>query len=249
MSITCREFNDLAENYLADDLPEKKKEAFEAHYFECDNCFAELKLLERLYSKEIPIIQTGRKPFRVWEWGLKPLFKPVLALASLLIAVVSTLWVVGNYRQGKYLESTSKVEPPAYIRTETRDTPPDFQKQTFERAMVFYNNKQYDAALELLSSLDAVTPGAEPNPRVLFFKAVCCLETGDPRTAIKYFDVIIEKKNPSYYDEAIFYKGIALLRLNEKKQALEQFQNPAAASGPYSEQAKTIIKKIERKSF
>lgn len=246
MSITCREFNDLAESYLADELTEKKKEAFEAHYFQCDNCFAELKLLERLYSKEIPIIQTERKPFWIWAWGLKPLFKPVLALASLLIVVLSTLWVVGNYRQGKYLESISKVELPVYIQTETRDTPPDFQNQTFDRAMVYYNNKQYGAALELLNSLDTVTPGAESNPRVLFFKAVCCLETGNPRTAIKHFDVIIENKNPSYYDEAIFYKGITLLRLNKKKQALEHFQNLVAASGPYSDRAKAIVEKINR---
>lgn len=248
MPITCREFNDLAESYLADELTEKKKEAFEAHYFQCDNCFAELKLLERLYSKEIPIIQTVRKPSRAWawEWRLKPLFKPVLALASLLIVVVSTLWVVDNYRRGKYLESISEVEPPVYIRTETRDTSPGFQNQTFDRAMVFYNNKQYSAALELLNSLDAGSPGTGFNPRVLFFKAVCCLETGAPRTAVKHFAVIIEKKNPSYYDEAIFYKGIALLRLNEKKKALEQFQKLAAVTGPYSAPAKAILEKINR---
>lgn len=244
MPITCREFNDLAESYLDDDLPERKKEAFEAHYFQCENCFAELKLLERLYSKEIPIIQTSRKPF--WAWGLKPLFKPILVLASLLIVAVSTMWIVGNYRQGKYLESISEVESPIYIQTETRDSPPDFQNQTFDRAMVFYNNEQYGAALELLNPLNASSPGAEPNPLVLFFKAVCCLETGDPRTAIKHLDVIIEKKNPSYHDEAIFYKGIALLRLNKKKQALEQFQNLTTVSSLYSNRAKAIVEKINR---
>ncbi|MDQ1350083.1 MAG: hypothetical protein QG657_384 [Acidobacteriota bacterium] len=244
MIITCREFNDLAESYLADDLSEKKKEAFEAHYFQCDNCFAQLKLLERLFSKEIPIIQTERKPSWAWAWTLKPLFKPVLALASLLIVVVSTLWVVNNYRQGKYLESISKEEPPIYIRTETRDTLTDIQNQTFDQAMVYYNNKQYGAALEQLNSLEDNSPDTEFNPRILFFKAVCCLETGDFQKAIKHFNVIIENKNPSYYDEAVFYKGIALLRLNDKKQALKQFQN--LATGPYSHRAKAILEEINR---
>lgn len=244
MPITCPEFNDLIDGYLTDEIPEKVKEAFEAHYFQCDNCFAELKLLERLHSKEIPIVLTERKPFQAWSWSLKPLFKPVLVLASLLIVVVSTLWIVGNYRQGKYLESISEVAPPVYIQTETRDSLPDPKNHIFHQAMIFYNDRQYIAALELLNTLDVSQSGLEPNPQILFFKAVCCLETDDPRTAINHFDVIIEKKNPSYYDEAIFYKGIALLRLKEKKKVIELFQNPVVMSGPYSDRAKAILEKI-----
>ena len=244
MSMACREFNDLVDSYLADELSEIKKEAFEAHYFQCDACFADLKLRERLYSREVPIILTGKKPS--WVWALKALFQPVFALAFLLIMVISTLWMVDNYRQGKYLESISQVEPPAYIRTETRDSSQGLQNRTFDRAMIFYNNKQYGDALGLLNSLDSNTPGAERNPQVLFFKAVCYLQTGDPETAVKQFDTLIEKRNPSYFDDAIFYKGIALLRLNEKKQALEQFQILAILFSPYSFQAKIIIEKINK---
>ena len=53
--------------------------------------------------------------------------------------------------------------------------------------------------------------------------------------------------NPSYYDEAIYYKGIALLRLNKKKQALEQFNNLASMFSPYSKKARVLIGKINRR--
>lgn len=246
MFMACREFNDLVESYLADELPEIKKEAFEAHYFQCDACFAELKLRERLYSREVPIILTGKKHSRLW--GLEPLFKPVLALAAVLVIVISTLWIIeiGNYREGKYLENISQVELPIYIQTETRDSAQGLSNRTFARAMIFYNNQQYGDALKLLNSLDSNTMGVEPNPQVLFFKAVCSLETGDLRTAVKHFDMLIEKRNPSYYDDVIFYKGIALLRLHQKKQALEQFQILAILPSPYLFQARAIIDKINK---
>jgi len=100
-------------------------------------------------------------------------------------------------------------EAPAYMQSETRRA---LQDETFRSAMSLYNNKQYTEALKLLNAVN----GGSANPQVLFFKGICSLQTDDPKSAIKRFDVIIKNMNPSYYDEAIFYKGIALLRLNKK---------------------------------
>jgi tetratricopeptide (TPR) repeat protein len=232
----CKEFIRLIDSYLKEEIPEEKKEAFEAHYFECDACFAELKLHERLYSKEIPIVLKGTKPFWVRA------FKPLLVLSSLLIVVVSSLLVVNNYKQAKFLYDISGVEPPVYIETETRDTTQD---KTFTNAMSFYSNQKYDEALNILNSIDDGSTGS--NLQVTFFKGICYLETNQPGKAIKAFDVIIKNMNPSYYDEAIFYKGIALLRLNEKEAALEQFDNLASMFSPYAPKAKELIEKINKR--
>lgn len=230
--MACSEFISLIDDYLKEQIHENKRETFEEHYFTCDACFNELKLHERLLSKEIPIILEGTKPFRIW--GFSPL--PVLTL--LLIVIVSSFLVIDNYKQVKYLYEISMVEPPTYARTETRDTP---QNQTITRAMVFYNKQEYEKTLELL---DTVT---DDNPQVTFFQGICHLELNRLKTAAGYFDSIISEMNPSYYDEAVFYKGIVLLRLNEKKDALEQFRNLASMFSPYSQRAKEIITKIERK--
>lgn len=230
--MTCSEFTSQMDSYLEGKISEEKRELFEAHYFECDNCFANLKLRERLYSKEVPIILKGKKTF--WVWGLKPL----LVLSSFLFVVVSSLLVIDNYREEKFLFEISGVEPPAYIQSETRNA---LQNETFGKAMSLYNNKQYSEALELLNVIDT----SSANPQVLFFKGICSLQTDDPKTAVRHFNIIIKNMNPSYYDEAIFYKGIALLRLNKKKQALEQFNNLASMFSPYSKKARVLIGKIE----
>lgn len=232
----CREFIRLIDSYLKEEIPEEEREAFEAHYFECDACFAELKLHERLYSKEVPIVLKGTKPS--WAWA----FKPLLVLSSLLIVVVSSLLVVNNYKQAKFLYDISAVEPPAYVQTQTRDA---LQNKTFTNAMFLYNNREYDEALKLLNSIDAGS--TESNSQVTFFRGICHLETNQPGKAIEAFDIIIKDMNPSYYDEAIFYKGIALLRLNEKEAALEQFYNLASMFSPYASRAKGLIEKIDKR--
>ena len=232
----CKEFIRLIDSYLKEEIPEEKREAFEAHYFECDACFAELKLHERLYSKEVPIVLKSTKPFWVWA------FKPMLVLSSLLIVVVSSLLVVNNYEQAKFLYDISAVELPTYVQTETRDA---HQNKTFANAMFLYNNQKYSKALKLLIAIDAGF--TESNPQVTFFKGICYLETNQPEKAIEAFDIIIKNMNPSYYDEAIFYKGIALLRLNEKEDALEQFYNLASMFSPYAPKAKELIEKINKR--
>lgn len=232
--MTCGEFNNLVDSFLAGNIPEDKREAFEAHFFECDACFTQLKLRERLYSKEIPIVTEGRKAAAGWIW----LWKPAVVFSSFFILLISSWLVVDNNKQAKFLnEISSSVPVPVYIQSETRNASQD---AIFTGAMSLYNNKQYNDALKMLNTLEN-----EPdNPQVLFFKGICSLETGDPRSAIKHFNVIIADMNPSYYDEAIYYKSIALLRLNKKKAALEQLNNLASMFSPYSQKAKDLIDRI-----
>lgn len=232
--MTCEEFTRLIDHYLKEEIPEEKREAFETHYFKCDDCFSELKLRERLYSKEIPIVLKEKKPIQIL------ILKPLLVLSSILIVVVSSLLVINNYKQAKFLYSISGIEPPSYILSETRNS---IQNETFDNAMILYNKKRYDDALKLLKSIE----DDSNNPQIIFFKAICCLQTGDPKAAIENFDIIIKNMNPSYYDEAIFYKGIALLRLNKKGDALLQFNHLATMFSPYSNRANAIINKIKNK--
>lgn len=242
----CSDFTALTDRYLKEELPEEKREAFEAHFFECDGCFTELKLRERLYSKEIPVVTGDTRGAWAQVWSrlpdILPSFnlKPALVLASVLLVVVSSLLVVNNYKSAEFLYEISAFEPPAYAPpTETRGPG---ETDAFDHAMALYEKKAYNDALEQLNK----AADGPVNPRVLFFKGIMHLQTEEPATALLQFNKIIETMDPSYYDEAIFYKGIALLRLNKKKAALQQFHNLADMFSPYAPKAKAIIQKIKR---
>jgi hypothetical protein len=91
--MTCSEFTSLIDGCLQGNLPDEKLEAFEQHYFECDLCYAQLKVAERLISKEVPIVIEGRaaKPLFAFDWKL--IGKPRLAFASFLIIALTAVLV------------------------------------------------------------------------------------------------------------------------------------------------------------
>lgn len=242
--MTCSEFTSLIDSYLQGNLPDEKLEAFEQHYFECDLCYAELKVAERLISKEVPIVIEGRaaKPLFGFDWKLTR--KPMLAFAVFFVmAITAILVIVINHSSRlRLLYNLSDFSPPVYIQSEIRGQGISRINGAFARAMAHYNRKEYSHALDILKGI----PGSAQNPQVIFFKGICYLLTDELHKAIKEFDNIIEDMNPSYYDEAIYYKAIALLRSNKKEKALEQLNHLAGMFSPYTPKAKKLIDKINK---
>jgi tetratricopeptide (TPR) repeat protein len=233
--MTCKVFASLIDRYLCGKLPAESQEAFELHYFECDDCFTRLKIAERLLAKEVPIAAESRKPLPAWSaiWT----WKPLLAAAAVLFVVISSILLVQHSSRMRVLYKISAFSPPVYISSETRGPETD---EGLSRAMACYNQGDYSQALALLKKI----ANPDRNPQVVFFKGICLLLTDAPRKAVREFDIIIRAMNPSYYDEAIYYKAIALLRLNKKREALEHLNHLAGMFSPYANRARALLLKI-----
>lgn len=238
MKLECKDFSHLIDSYLSSSIAEEKQEAFELHYFECDGCFAELKAAERLKAKEVPIVAPvpGQQKVRAFRW------KPLMVFGTLFLVVLASVFVLqqpGMQDKNEWTEMTG-FEPPVYISKNTRGQGLA-GAPTFSQAMQQYNLKNYTTALTQLKQI----PDASSNPQVIFFKGICQLQTDQPEPALESFNAIIESMNPSYYDEAIYYKAITLLRLNKKQEALKQLKNLSEMFSPYAQKAKDLMAKIK----
>jgi tetratricopeptide (TPR) repeat protein len=227
----CKKFSILIDSYLREELCEKEKQEFEKHYFECDKCYLELKLNEKLHKKNVKIVLRDKKPRLV--------FKPLLIFSSFLIILVSSFFIIKEANQKHILLKISYFTPPVYIESETRNPSGN---ELFSQAMIYYNNTKFSKSLNTLNQIKCI----DNNPKVLFFKGICYLLNDQYKNAIKNFNLIIKNANPSYYDEAIYYKGITLLRLNKKKEAIKLFNNLSKMFSPYSGKAKSILNKIDK---
>jgi tetratricopeptide (TPR) repeat protein len=228
-----KEFRKHIDDYLLEKLDGTLAEAFEAHYFECDDCFLELKTHELLITKNVPIyLEPSNKTVRSW------LPKPALTFASFFLVAVIVLFLFNSYRHNKKLEEISSFSPPIYLQNEIRGTQPE---ELFSRAMAAYTSKDYGASLGHLQNIRETN-----NPQVQFFTGMNYLLLKKNRKAIAFFDQIIDAMNPSYYDEAIYHKGIALVRLNKIEKALVEFQNLAQMHSPFASRAKKMIQKVKR---
>ena len=224
----CKEFESLIDGYLDGTIPEEKREIFEEHYFLCDNCFSSLKTDEILFNKKVHIT-TGRK--RSFSF----VFKPSLILASLMIVVFSSLFFIDVNNNNKKLLKISDFSPPLYIKGENRGS---ISSSIFHNAMDHYRKGEYDSAYGIITSLK------EGGPQVWFFRGILALLNGENKDALFHFDQIISAMDPSYYDEALFYKGISYLRMNRKDEALSEFRTLASMFSPLSSKASEKIKML-----
>lgn len=227
--MNCKRFEDLIEEYLTGIIPEEEKESFEEHYFICDKCYTSLKIIENIYKKKIRIVTSGKKVPSF-------IFKPAMIFASLLLMVFSSTLYFNYKRDLRELKNITSFKAPVFIKNETRN---NIQEDKFFSAMEYYNKSDFKTALNLLKKTDKETP------RILFFKGVINLINNKPGTAIKIFNAIISQMDPSYYDNALYFKSIALLRMNRKKEALKELKNLKNMFSPFREKAEMLIEKVE----
>lgn len=230
--MNCKTFETLIDSYLDGTIAEKDIESFEEHYFTCDKCFYLLKLRENLFEKKVSVVLDGKRS-RI----LGSFLKPALILSSLLIVFFSTFFFFEHKVELKKIERISSFTPPVFISSETRD---DNFNRVFENAMTLYKESDFQNALKVILKTD------EEKPKVVFFKGILYLINNKPKEAISYFEEILNKMDPSYFDESIYYKSIALLKLNRKKKSLKELNKLSGMYSPLSEKAKILIEKIEK---
>jgi len=233
----CRRFNKHIDAYLRGELPKEKLHEFEAHYFECQECFDQLRIRRVLMGTNFELQALSTPEPRQTGW--KPR-RAALAAASVMLLIGAGILGLELNRQ-RLLKEVSRFSPPTILLTETRNAQPE---DTFRTAVNAYHNGDYAAALK---HLDGVAETAK-SPKMHFLSGICRLLTDDPAGALRHFDWILDAMEPSYFDEALFYKGIALLRQGRLDEARTLFSRLAEMFSPMRQKAKLRLE-IMREKF
>ncbi len=228
--MNCKEFESLIEDYLSGVLTDKKTELFEEHYFSCDKCFVSLKISESLKNKSVRIVEGNKKLF---PFSINPSF----VFASFLIIIFSSVFYFNVNNRSKELMEISRFSPPVYIAGENRGKD---LGDGFTDAMKYYTEGNYKDAY------NTIVQSESENPKVWFFTGILGLMNNKNNEALRNFNKILDRMDPSYYDEAIFFKGICLLRMDRKEEALKEFRILGTMFTPFREKAVRIIEKINR---
>jgi len=234
--MNCRLFVSLIDFYLRGELSEAECSEFEKHYFTCDGCFTQLQIQSLFIAKDVRVHLPEKKRAFVF----RPAFVFPSLLGLLLLGLVATHFI--NIR---YYDRLSRFTPPPFMGGELRAGPGDAslprREKQFRRAMDLYSRLQYPGALAILQRLRSEDPAV---PKVDFFTAVCLLLTDEPESALELFDGLIKEMNPAYYDEAIYYKGMALLKMHDKTRALVQFRNLEGMISPMATPAREMVRRL-----
>lgn len=250
----CAEFEreNSAGCYLAGELSEPEREAFELHYFECDSCFQELQDMrmarEAVRSAGAPATPVARR----LRWWLAP---GIGIAAALILGVFLYLKAKPEQAATDQAPSMSapaamkaaavelaRLEPPPYIATTLRGVQSNAGSE-FRDAMRSYADHNYPAAGKALQKvLDRHPDSLDAR----YFLAISKLLSNDAAGSIAGLRMVIEAGGRSpYAEESHYYLAHALLRTGNKAGAKAELKKVAGMHGDYEQKARDVLKSIQ----
>ncbi|MCB0466387.1 MAG: tetratricopeptide repeat protein [Aequorivita sp.] len=162
------------------------------------------------------IVEEPKKKWQSPSW---------LALAaSFLILISVSTWAILSNRNSSDKVFAANFKPDPGLPT-TMGTSSNYD---FYYGMVNYKRKEYSEAISRWETLYAANP---ENDTVVYFLGVANLANGNARQAEKYLQSAKEKPKSSFYEDALYYLALALLKENkidEAKEILAKSTSPAS---------------------
>jgi len=145
--------------------------------------------------------------------------KKALLIAAILIVLFGVYQFIkpqnsftGTEVYNTYFEAYSK---PSSIRDSENS-----KQINWEKAASFYSNKEFEKAILFFNKTGAEVPDYLSS----FYTGISLLskETPNYQEAIEHFELVINSDN-DYIQQALWYKGLALLKLDKKEEAMKIF--------------------------
>jgi FimV-like protein len=110
-----------------------------------------------------------------------------------------------------------------------------------DQAMIEYKDSNFDQSLKKLGQLLASTP---LNDTLNYYAGVCCYEMNDLPKAIEYFQKLISKESP-YYFQAKYDLSLAFIKSKDLENARKALKEVSAGeAGPLKEKAGQLLEKL-----
>lgn len=248
----CRLKNrtNIIDDYFEEKLPEQKKESFEEHMFNCDECFTELRIKEEMIgiiqkeghllfadyikNKNSSILQkiTGR----LNSLFIRPVYSWTAAAAVCLILFL----IVGRpfERSPSSLSGLAEISPYPYLDLGFRNG--EVSAQFFTYGMHAYKRKDYAAACERLTRAVTRDPG-HLNAR--FYLGVCCLLANKISDAQDHLTRVVSLEPDA--ERGYWYLAQVYLLQENKQKTIQMLEHVVQLNQhQYKERAEKLIKKV-----
>ena len=129
------------------------------------------------------------------------------------------------------------------------DLTPD-EREWMRLAETSYRQQDYAHALALYNRLFAQKPDQKTLPEeVVFYSAICRLETDDLTGAIELLAYIASDGTSAFRDDAIWNLAFAYLKSGRRSKAVECLEQLIKKESDYTEKAKELREKLKEKKW
>jgi TolA-binding protein len=249
IEMLCEEIrkDGVAERYIQGDLDETEREAYERHYFACEECLAELETLEGLRTALSQAKPPGRA-IPAWAW--------VLAACLILTLGIRLTWTARHApapQLAQTLPNTpspapaqpnllalAEFQPPAYSAAVMRGTESE-ATLVFRKAMDLYQRGDFGRAANGLRKAVALD---KEDPAARFYLGVSQLLAGQPDGGLRALRATIAMGETDFREQAQFYLAKGLLRTGDAGEAHRLLASVARSRSPLRGEALQLLDKL-----
>lgn len=247
--MNCRrvEQERIAERYVFGALEPELKEAFELHYFGCEECARQVQTwvaIAPALREAAPAIrrEMPAAPSRArWIGGFAAIAAGIVVLAGVSLipreserapATVASIHEVD-------LTQLAKLDPPAYEAPVLRgiETPAE---QRFHEAMQAYLRRDYANAIAGLRDSLRLDPNAAA---ARFFLGASELMDGEQVAGVTDLQVVASGASP-FAEEARFDLAKGYLMLGRREEALTTLRTLASSGGDFAAPARDLLQRL-----
>ena len=160
----------------------------------------------------------------------------VAAAAAILVMIGTfTLNQMSQKRWSEKLYETYYQEDEVFVNTRSRA---NFNVDVLHHGMELLEQKDFNAALAEFNKL--------PNSLTAnYYAGVANMELNNHEIAVFKFDYVIEDYLNLFYDQAQWYKGLCLVKLERKDEAINLFGQISQTESYFKDKAKQIVNDLK----
>ena len=246
-----KEFNvDQIEKYLADQMKQEEKEAFEQEIAVNPALKDEVALhrdvlagIDMHFENELKQkLVRAEKELRAGKPRSSPIIpmRWLIGIAATLLLLAISFYVFTNKAASPEEVFLTYYEPyPNIISPMERSGE---SQPTVLTALDYYEQENYSAAIEAFEA-NLVETLSQPAQR--FYYALSLISSGNSTSAIPHLKELTHLGDHSFLHQSQWYLGLAYLKNKETEQARQVFDELKNTDTPYSKTAEAILEELE----
>jgi tetratricopeptide (TPR) repeat protein len=199
-----------------------------ASYMAKDNLYNFREKLSAIHDK-----YQSRKPIRIIH--LNKIWYQVASVAAILLIMFGSYYLINQPRSAAELFNDYYQLDDVYLNTRSGNS---LNTGVLEQGLILFEKDKYRESISYFEKL--------PNSiTAIYYSGVAHMELGDYDVACYKFELVIKDYLNVFYDQALWYKGLCLIKQGRMKDAKRIMKDISKTDSYYRIQAKELLGELK----
>lgn len=189
------------------------------------NQYFNLDLKKKLQEEEARL---KKKPVNVFKW---------VGIAASIVLIIAAYFVFFTGQTDPQQLYAQYYQPyPNIVAPAQRS-----DDNTANQGLSLYEAGNYTEALKFFNQ--QISEGKD-DAYLLFYAGIASLNTNAEASAIEYFEKVVNRQDATFASPAQWYLGLTYLKLEQKRDAVQIFEEIKASENDYSQRASDVLENL-----